>query len=253
MDFWHTVASNVLSGVAVALVVAGLAWGLTDRYTAKRERAAAWQERDLRAAADLYRVHGQFFSAWKTWNYHFTRDGTARALDDPRRSEIVEVAAQAEGGFESFFLRVALEHDLTTNQEAAMWCLRFAFKELRYAIRKDRPLGWWRSDTHKVGPSGNNSETLGRGYRDYQCIKKLLSTVTEILVEGQDRDGGEGYQRRAGAARRINGDGAAYLTEPRFSQALEFEGLRANHDFASRHWEWVVLGEPLAETFSSLA
>lgn len=47
-----------------------------------------------------------------------------------------------------------------------------AFKELRYAIRDDRQLAWWRSDTH--GPSD--------GFREYRAFKILMAAVAMILT-----------------------------------------------------------------------
>lgn len=211
MGFWQFVAGNVLAGSVVALVVALIALFLTGRYAAQREDAQLRQARDLASAAALYRVHGQFFKAWKAWDYHsrpIVPFGYAPCPPEAQRhSEILADAAAAEGDYESLVVRISLEHDLAVEEQAAMWCLRFALKQLRYAIRVNKPFHRWRGDTH--GRQG-----LDGGFREYQAFKTLIPIVASILVEG-DR-GGPGADRgtRSAALREVTGSGETFTCHP---------------------------------------
>ena len=62
--------SNFVAGVGIAVVVALLAWLVTDRYAAARQAQAARQARNLAAAEELYTVYGHFFAAWKGRGEH---------------------------------------------------------------------------------------------------------------------------------------------------------------------------------------
>ena len=81
MPFWQTVAASVTSGAVLAVVATLLAIYVTGRNRKKNNLATAKRERDLAAAADLYRVHGQFYAAWKAWNFYFDRGGTRESKE----------------------------------------------------------------------------------------------------------------------------------------------------------------------------
>ncbi len=177
VDWWATL-SNLLAGVGVAVVVAFLAWLVTDRYAAARQAQAARQARNLAAAEELYTVYGQFFAAWKAWE-HFKRmdgdDADGSSHVEGRRA-LLTLASEAEGAYESLIIRISLERSLTDNDRRAMWALRFALKQLRYAIRNDQLLDWWRSD-------GPPASARAAGFRDYQAFKSLVLRVASILVD----------------------------------------------------------------------
>jgi hypothetical protein len=173
MESWGSVLPDIVSGAAVAVIVAALALFVVGYFERRSAKQAARRERDLAAATALYEAHGDLFAAWKVWDFHIRRGNAARRLTDDRKSEIVQLAGSAEGRCESLLIRIALEHDLTAREKAALWSLRMAFKELRYAIRDDRQLAWWRSDTH--GPSD--------GFREYRAFKVSMAAVAMILTE----------------------------------------------------------------------
>ncbi len=102
----------------------------------------------------------------------------SRQPGDEQVAGLLADAAAAEGGYESLMVRIALEHDLTRDEQAAAWCLRFAFKQLRYAVRENRPLQWWRSDFR-------NEPQVSSGYREYLAFKSLVPRVARILVEAR--------------------------------------------------------------------
>ena len=243
MGFWATVGAEALAGVAVAVAVATLAVLATDRYAARRERMVAARERDLVAAEDFYKVHGQFFAAWKTWEYH-SEWGPARKARRPpseeRRSQLVADAAAAEGGYESLIVRIALEHDLERRQEVALWCLRSAFKELRYAIRDERRLTWWRTDNPE-------NATTRNGYREYMAFKTLIYEVAQILITDTAWASRPRQRDRAASLKRITGNGEEFMEDREFlerraaqKQSYIADGLRM-----SKNWEWVLLTEDL--------
>jgi hypothetical protein len=178
VDFWSATLSNFVAGVGIAVVVALLAWLVTERYAAVRQAQAARQERNLAAAEELYTVYGHFFAAWKAWEHLKRRDG-GDASDSSyaqRQRELLALASQAEGAYESLIIRISLEKALTDNDRRALWALRFALKQLRYAIRDDRLLDWWRSD-------GPPASARAAGFRDYQAFKSLVLRVASILVD----------------------------------------------------------------------
>jgi hypothetical protein len=90
--------------------------------------------------------------------------------DDKRRSEIVQLAASAEGQCESLLVRIAQEHSMTSDDIAALWCLRTAFKQLRYHIRDNKPLMWWATDSHG-----------DEGAREYTAYKNVLALVGAMV------------------------------------------------------------------------
>ena len=119
-------------------------------------------------------MYGHFFAAWKAWE-HFKRmdgdDAHGSSHVDGRRA-LLTLASEAEGAYESLIIRISLEKSLTDNDRRAMWALRFALKQLRYAIRNDQLLDWWRSD-------GPPASARAAGFRDYQAFKSLVLRVGE--------------------------------------------------------------------------
>jgi hypothetical protein len=169
---WGSFWEHVLSGAVLALVAAVLATFVTNRLTAERARENARRDRDLATARDLYTVAGELFAAWKLWDFHSREPGPDDApYGDDRRSAIVQLAASAEGQCESLLVRIAQEHDLDPDDIAALWCLRSAFKQLRYQIRENKQLRWWATDSH--GDDGN------RHYTAYKNVLALVGTIVE--------------------------------------------------------------------------
>jgi hypothetical protein len=231
MGFWGTVGANALAGATVAIVTVLLAWLVTDRYAAARERAQARRERDLAAAADFYQLIGDFFAAWKVWEFHSKKN--AHPVSEQRHSELISDAAAAEGAYEAFIVRVVLEHDLSDDQKAALWCLRFAIKQLRYAIADGKPLRWWRSD----------SDSLDPGDREYLAYKELVSIVAGILTGSGGRDTQSGKVDRATALKEVTGNGKGFTDTPRFKELWDEEQQkRRQRQPVSK---WVLLAEQL--------
>ncbi len=148
-------------------------------------------------------------------------------------TEFAEKAAFAEGGYESLLVRLALERDLDTDERAALWCLRSAFKELRYAIRDDEQLAWWRSNIHLNSP----------GFREYQAVKALLARVAQILIQPRNVTSTSPAEDRATVLAEITGDGRVFTGNPWFASAwkAELDERKAKKTPASP--QWVVLAE----------
>ncbi len=104
-------------------------------------------------------------------------------------------------------VRIALEHDLTRDEQAAAWCLRFALEQLRYAVRENRPLKWWRSD-FRDEPQATS------GYREYLAFKSLVLRVARILVEARQPADGTSNQSRAAVFAEITGNGSTFVKDP---------------------------------------
>ena len=222
MGFWGTVGATALSGIAVAIVAAFLAWLVTDRYAAARESTQARRERDLAAAADFYQLLGKFFAAWKAWEFH-TRSDT-HPVSDQRQSELISEAAAAEGAYEAFIVRVALEHDLSHDQRAALWCLRFALKQLRYAMREGKPLKWWRVNSPNPG------------HREYEAYKGLVSIIARILTEPGKESIRPDRPDRAVALKEITGSGEEFTNTPDFKELLTAEQQKPGQPLTIGDW-----------------
>jgi hypothetical protein len=245
LGFWSIVAAQIVAGSVVALVVAAVAVLVTSRYTNKMTLQQARRERDLAAAAELYRIHGAFFAAWKAWEFHTNPKKDDRAADPPdvqRRRQLLDSSANVEGGYESLLVRIALEHDLKFDQEAALWCLRFAFKELRKAIRENKPLGWWRSD---IRPDAEASV----GHRKYEAFKNLVAVIGGILVERtvQPRSESAKIRDRAAVLRSVTSSGQRYKESPRFHDRIidEKQQNQARQIEMRHNWEWLPIAEQL--------
>lgn len=230
MGITDTIIANTVAGLIVAFVVALIGLGIAKWYTAQQELTRARQERNFAAAAELYRIYGEFFATWKVWNAHLrSKVPPSNAQmpkvglpDEYRRSELLAAAAKAEGGLEALLVRLAMEHDLNPDQRAALWCLRSAFKQLREAMREGLPLLWWRADKHD-----------GDGYRSYQASKKLMSLVANLLLA--EPGDPPGLTKSREALRQITGSGKE------FTSSKEIESKLVGHE------EWLVVAEHLPE------
>jgi hypothetical protein len=201
MSFLQTTLSQFLAGVGVAVIVVAFAWLVTDRFAARRARAQARQQRSLAAAEELYRVYGQFFGVWKQWEHAKRKPDSSAAGPAEVRGRLLGEAGQVEGSYESLLVRIAMEQPVGAEDRAALWAMRFALKQLRYAIRQDRALGWWRSDIH---PSDAGRE----GYRQYQAFKSLSTRVATILVAADPFGPAPAYEEGARCLHDVTGGGA---------------------------------------------
>jgi hypothetical protein len=224
------IIANTVAGLIVAFVAALIGLGIAKWYTARQELTRAIQERNLAAAAEMYRIYGDFFAAWKVWNAHLrskeppdnARMPRVGLPDEHRRSELLAAAAKTEGGLEALLVRLAMEHDLNHDQRAALWCLRFAFKELREAMQKGLPLLWWRADIHP-----------GDGYRSYQASKKLISLVANLLLAEPGDPPGLAKSREA--LGEITGPGKEFTSSEEIKSDL------------GDHEKWLIVAEHLSE------
>lgn len=178
--FWSTVGANIISGIVVAAFVALLGLGAAVLITNKWQIAQARRDRDLAGVVDFYRAYAQFFAIWKVWNsYSRERHPSTKLkeLDDGQRFDLLEEASRAEAAIEFMLLRIAAEHSLSKEETAALWCLRTAVKQLRYVMRDNHALNWWRTQTaaHKSG------------YDAYEAFKGLSSFLARLLVDSSGR------------------------------------------------------------------
>ncbi len=181
---WGSVLESVVSGSVVAVVVAAIAWFGTGSLVRRHEERRARHQRDLAAAEELYAVYGAFFSVWKSWEFVRGRaDPPAQPVADDVRRELLDGAAECEGRYESLLVRMTLERRLSEEQRRVLWALRFGTKELRMAIREDRPLGWWRTDDPQ-------HPKVHAGFRKYIAFKHLTTAAAGILVDDPAGDHG---------------------------------------------------------------
>ena len=131
--------------------------------------------------------------------------------------------------------RIAAEQPLSDEEAAALWCLRTAVKQLRYAIEKEA-LSWWRTPTTAHKP----------GYDAYRTFKSLSSFLARVLV-----DSGENQRppsRRDSRDRHLeitgNLDDLTYVKHLRDSDMASYQELVAG---ASKD-PWVQLYNRLEES-----
>lgn len=222
MSFWETVGANFVAGAGVALLVAGLAWGVTDSYARKKEAERGRHERNLDAARELSTVMGRFFGAWKAWNHSMELGPglTSRGPTSDLRRELTARASDVEGAYEALLYRIAIEHRLSADDRAALWAMRFALKQLRYSMREDVPLQWWRSDIH---PKREGKD----GYNDYLAFKTLVARVASILVDADPRIGPPSLKERSEAITEITGPGTHLLGSEKFSRWITGDPTRS--------------------------
>ena len=236
MSDWSTFLPQVVSGAIVAMFVATLALLVTDRYASRREEAQARRDRGLAAAADFYRTVGEFFAVWKAWEFHTAaRRSWDRVPATPqRREQLLDRAASAEGNYESLVVRIALEHDLDSGDAAALWSLRFAFKQLRRAVRADRELKWRRDRDPK-----------NHGVREYEAFKILVAIVANLLVESNPRGKRTKGRDRARTLQQITSKGDDFTHDPRYSGPIENERRLRGDEKLPTGWAWYVIAEHL--------
>ena len=86
-------------------------------------------------------------------------------------------AADAEGLLESFVVRLCVDRPLSRPQLDRLWCFRRAYRELRYAVREDRPLDWRRADSKR-----KNNPRRRIAVRTYRAFKGLTVHMVELLT-----------------------------------------------------------------------
>ena len=178
-------------------------------------------------------MYGQFFAAWKAWEHFKRRDGDDAGGSSYEKGwrELLTLASEAEGAYESLIIRVSLERSLTDNDRRAMWALRFALKQLRYAIRNDQLLDWWRSD-------GPPASARAAGFRDYQAFKSLVLRVASILVDQKRSATPPSPAERARSSALITGTGFELTGTMRGYRKLRTDsrlGGRARRTGSSSH------------------
>lgn len=238
MGVWREVLLDAAAGAIVAVVAGLLAWLLGSRYSARRAEAAAELARDLAAAEELYRAYGQFFAVWKAWAFHTHSSAGQRAnpASPERRGELVEQAGGVEALYEAFLVRVTSERELSADEQAALWALRFAFKQLRYAIEKDVPLEWWR-----VGALHNRPE----GAREYDAMKALMSVVSRFTAARGGRSARPSSHVAQEQLATVTGAGEQVLAREDVRSRLEDPGARKPPSARRGRdgWEWVIVAE----------
>lgn len=114
---WGKVTEDALTGAIVAVVAALLAFAVTVLYTDRRRQAETQRARQLAAVEEFYRVVGDFFATWKSWEFHVKQGSTGHPYGPDRHSEMAAAAAAVEGAYESLLIRTTLERCTDQAQE----------------------------------------------------------------------------------------------------------------------------------------
>jgi hypothetical protein len=179
-SFWDQVGVQALGGAATALVAALLAVGVAYLVTRRHERQAAQRARNETATAEFYQAYGNLFAVWKQWDA-LTNKGRreAQAAD---QAEFLARVSDAEGQLESFLIRLTLERDFDEDGDplVALWCFRRAYKVVRYSVRRNRRVPWFRAP-------GDQPPERKAGHLHYKMFKRLTVEIAAMIV-----DAGEG-------------------------------------------------------------
>jgi len=169
--FW----SDLLAGVAVALVAGLIALVVAKWITGPLEETRSRAAQNAAAAGDFYQAYGGFFAAWKGWAaFKSDAGGGQRTPTNEQWIALLARVTDAEGALESFLMRFSLERPLTEVDVARLWCFRQGYKELRHAVRDGRALGWRRSDDTEPHQHGM--------YMTYSTFKRLALDVATLLT-----------------------------------------------------------------------
>lgn len=122
--------------LSVTLIVLLAGWLVGQRLTYQWNLRQKRRESDLATAADLQRLYGDFFAVWKQWN------PAAGGGDEAYRRDLLRRASDGEGLLERVLVKLATERRLSAGDREALGQFRHAYKQLRYAIDKDKKLGW---------------------------------------------------------------------------------------------------------------
>lgn len=156
--------SVVVSLATVAATLLG-GWFVTTRVADHWDRVKKTRELNLVAANDFQRLYGEAVSIWKTWNS--LNGGHMVAFEPPEeaRWSCLLRATAAEGQLESLLAKVSAERVLSRDDIAELGALRQAFKSLRRAIRRDKPIPW-----------------VHDGVEEYAAFKALTSAMSVLLL-----------------------------------------------------------------------
>jgi len=224
--FW----SDLLAGVAVAIVAGLVALVVAKWITGPLEETRSRAAQDAAAAGDFYQAYGGFFAAWKGWAaFKSDTGGGQRTPTNDQWISLLSRVTDAEGALESFLMRFSLERPLTEVDVARLWCFRQGYKQLRYAVRDGRALGWRRTD---------DDEPQQRGmYVTYSAFKRLALDVAALLTAPPNR--------RQGPPRLVTAwDNFQVMTAskppPIFGSAEIDRPDWADPTAKPESWEWVI-------------
>ncbi|MGO9960803.1 MAG: hypothetical protein ACLP50_33305 [Solirubrobacteraceae bacterium] len=186
--------SSLLQGVLVAIVAAlasaALAYGIGVRVTDRWDERKRRREADLAALVEFYRLYGDFFKIWKLWNIHklHTKKVTAPALI---QWELLQRAADVEGGFEAFLVKLVAERRFDQDEIDRLGCFREGYQTLRETIREDKALGWWSSSWHGSDPRCRPTDRYV-GFLQYRSFKALAEHFAVQLSNYGERNQASG-------------------------------------------------------------
>jgi hypothetical protein len=211
--------ANWVSGITpiVAVLITLIAgWLIGQRVTDRWEQARKWRKLDLSALEELYRCYGEFYAVWKAWNSYSDANHPSDAPSDTPW-ELLLRAAAAEGSVEALLAKIVTERKLNPKEIDALGSLRQAYRGLRHAIRRGKPLAWSRS----ANP-------------DYTAFKGLQTLVAELLTRSSEK-----RPATAEAARNF-----ARVTSNEYEQMFTDIAVKAGVFFPDGH-DATALNQPL--------
>lgn len=131
----------VASVVLAAIVSLAVTWLVGNSLAVRLERDKKTTEGDLAAQEQFYRLYGEFFSAWKTWNDACESSHVRNSYEDDR-TDALQTVAEAEGRLEAMIVRIAASRRLSSSECDAIGAFRQGYQRLRKAIERQKRLEW---------------------------------------------------------------------------------------------------------------
>ncbi len=190
--------------LGVALLTLLLGWLVGTRITSRWEEDKKRRELRLEALSRFYELYGEFYAVWKLWSIH--KKSTQYLPTHERESkttwELLERAAEVEGGFESLLVRVTQERILDPIDIQNLARFREGYQSLRESIRINATLDW------KANPN------KGEPAQKYREFKNLAANLAHLLSPTEPG-------RLRGTARPSLKDAAGNLTT---ATSVEYRG-----------------------------
>ena len=168
----HKTFVGTLTSMMITLLTLGGGLLVGQRLTAKWNIRVKEREDDLEAMRRVRALYGELLATRRLWNLH-CREGGKPQLDDPRRRDLLDRAAAADGAIEAILMKAAFERKLSPDEQDQLGLLRHGFHQLRRQIRDNMARPWSYSD-----------------HPEYKAVKQATHTLIDVIARGERQNVG---------------------------------------------------------------
>jgi hypothetical protein len=132
----------VKAGLALLLVLVG--WFVGQRILTSWEYRKKQQELNVLTARQFHDLIGEFKEIWRLWKMatYPGEDAFTALRGDEQRADLLRRATAAEGKVEAILLKLAVERELTGEEQRTLGLFRQSYQQLREAVRDNKPMLW---------------------------------------------------------------------------------------------------------------